>query len=377
MKSRSKSHKQAETGGQWAELDTLLGAGVGEVYPGCAVIVGEGGRARYRKCFGDRQLVPQVLPASIETVYDIASLTKALATTTLAMRLVQGGELDLDWRLSEFFKEFAEPPKSKISVRHLLNHSSGLPAHRHFYREIDRTSAELAVNPAPELILQAVLNQPLERAVGSSAVYSDLGFILLGEVISRTFGLSLAEAVEREIAAPLGLTTFSFRPAADASSGDNIAATEQCPFRKRMIVGEVDDQNAWAMGGVAGHAGIFSNADDVFQIAKALLDSWHERSGFVRSEIVKGFWTREEIAGDDFALGWATRSAEKSSSGALFSSAAVGHLGYTGCSIWIEPATELVVVLLTNAIHPTAPNKKIKEFRPKVHDVALKIVGAN
>jgi CubicO group peptidase (beta-lactamase class C family) len=298
-----------------------------------------------------------------ETVYDIASITKVAATTAAAMLLYQGGVLDLDKLLSDLLPEFvalrsADDRARRVRMRHLLAHSSGLPS----YVELFRTAK------SPKELLSACMELPIEAEPGERAAYSDPGFILLGRAIEDLTGESLASWVGREVFGPLGMGATGFCPAEDARAG--IPPTEEdATFRHRRIQGEVQDENGWVLGGVGGHAGVFSNVADLLRFAREILEAAANkgRAKLHDAETIGLFAQRQGPKGSSRALGWDTPS-ENSSSGSHFSSYSIGHLGYSGCSLWIDLMDEIAVVLLTNRTWPDRQSQMIRAVRPAFHD---------
>ena len=358
------------------------------VFPGAVLLVARGGEILFYKGVGCRSLLPAAAPMTKDIVFDIASLTKALATTTLVMRFVDNGQLEVDRRLSRIFQTFGTQGREKMTLRHLLNHTSGFPAVYPFYKDVvaaDRSDRAgiLTSRGAVEMVYRALFDLPLENMPGGATVYSDLGYILLGYALEMTSGGQyLDKLVQKHIVQPLGLRSFAYidlskiRRRGFAPITDMIAATAECPWRGRVMCGEVHDDNAWAMGGIAGHAGIFSTAPDVHAIARELIECYHGRGNLVSRETVRRFWTRDGLdANSTWALGWDTPSSDNSAAGRYFSPQAVGHLGYTGCSIWIDPEPEVEVILLTNRVHPSTSNNAIREFRPKIHDLVMETLG--
>jgi serine-type D-Ala-D-Ala carboxypeptidase len=320
---------------------------------------------------------PEVTPS---TVYDLASLTKVMVTTAMAMLLYDKGRshhsgcgiLDLDARLGDILPGFvigAEhgSHKERVTLRMLLAHSSGLPGYGRFFE----------VHHAPQALLRAILHAPLEAQPGARAEYSDIGFILLGKALEVLSGDLTARFFEREIAAPLGLETACFCPPADWRP--YIPPTEEDRvFRLRIIQGEVQDENCSALGGVAGHAGLFSNALDVLRFAACILAEGRIPAGrhLFQPDTVRLFATRQaEPASTTRALGWDTPS-EPSSSGKYFGKNSIGHLGYAGTSLWIDPERRLAVVLLTNRTWPDRANKAIQQVRPAFHDALVDGIGS-
>jgi serine-type D-Ala-D-Ala carboxypeptidase len=351
------------------------------IVPGLVLLVVAGGEVVFHDEFGARQLIPRKLPTFRDTIYDVASLTKAVATSVIAMREVAAGRLLLDAPAVELLPELDGPERAQITIRHLLSHASGLPAHRPFWRQ-----AAAAPSERWAMSLLAA-REPLDRPPGVRAVYSDLGFILLGWLLERLTGARLDAQLAAGVTAPLALTSTMFMnlvddPAARAHTlGErSIAATQHCPERRRVLIGEVDDLNAMAMGGIAGHAGLFSTAADLSAIAAALVRAWRGDDGgggaLVARDVVRTFWSPSGVAGSTWRLGWDGPAPQGSQAGTRFPRTAVGHLGFTGCSLWIDPERETWIVLLTNRVHPTVPtDDRFRRFRPALHDAISDVIG--
>jgi CubicO group peptidase (beta-lactamase class C family) len=263
--------------------------------------------------------------------------------------------------------------KKKITLRFLLSHSSGFPDTRPFYKIIQKEEKKeqgyLGSEQAKERVFDLVHRVPLVYTPGTQQIYSDLGFILLGECIERLTRKTLDSFCKTEVFEPLGLMDTFFLPIQQKKPVlKNVAATERCPWRGKVLVGEVHDDNAYAMGGVAGHAGLFSTARDIARFALSVLKTWHGNRGFFDPLLI-----RECTQGQpgEWGLGWMTRT-EPSSSGRFFSDASVGHLGFTGTSLWVDPLRDLIVVFLTNRVHPSRSNDQIQSFRPCLHDLIFK-----
>jgi serine-type D-Ala-D-Ala carboxypeptidase len=296
------------------------------------------------------------------TLFDLASLTKAVATTTIAMLLYERGLLDLEAPVSAIVPEFTtdaarDPRRQEVTLRMLLAHSSGLPAHEKFFLKA-RTRAEL---------LEAAFTTPLAVDPATRTEYSDIGFIILGTALERLADESLDRFSQREIFAPLAMTHTTFNPPLEIRAKIPPTADDQT-FRRRIIQGEVQDENASVLGGVAPHAGLFSTAEDLAKFAQAMLN---HGSPILRPETVALFTRRESAPpGTSRALGWDTPSAP-SQSGKYFSPQSFGHLGYTGTSLWIDPTRQLSITLLTNRTWPDCSNQAIKQIRPKFHDAII------
>lgn len=341
-------------------LDEAIRAGA---FPGCAFGVLAGGAVLMEGAAGRFTYENAALEMAPETVFDIASLTKVVAAMAAAMLLVQRGELDIEMPLGELLPDFvagraANDAARKVTLRHLLAHNSGLPGYVEFFRTAK----------TPEELLRACMALKLEAEPGTRAEYSDPGFILLGKALERQMGEEFATWVKREVSDPLGMGATGFCPV--PAVRDAIPPTEEDTwFRMRRIQGEVQDENASVMGGVSGHAGLFSNVRDLLRFASAILGAYGEHGGsaLFDSRTVKRFTERQEPAGSSRALGWDTPS-EGSSSGKYFSRNSVGHLGYSGCSIWIDIDAKVAIVLLTNRTWPDRKSQLIREVRPAFHN---------
>ncbi|MGA8221391.1 MAG: glycoside hydrolase family 3 N-terminal domain-containing protein [Candidatus Acidiferrales bacterium] len=322
--------------------------------------------------FGKLAHDPKAAAVTAQTIYDLASLTKPIVTTTASMILTQQKHLDLDAPVARYLPEFAAAAKSdpdpawraRVTVRMLLLHDSGLPAHRDFYKDAKGHDAVLA----------RVMAEPLIHEPGKQVEYSDLGFMLLGEIIERLTGKSLDRYAHEEILAPLGLDHSLFNP--PRSLRPEIAPTEDdTTFRKRLIRGEVHDQNAWAMGGVAGQAGLFSTAGDVAAFAQMILNGGIYAHHRVVSRVTIDLFTaRETIGKSARTLGWDV-PADPAATGHFFSPHSFGHYGYTGTSLWIDADRGLFIILLTNRVNPTVENIQIRKVRPALHDAVFEALG--
>ena len=345
-------------------------------------------------------------PIGPSTRFDLASLTKPLATVPLVMNAVARRIISLNDSLAHFFGEAVPIEKRGITVRHLLNHSSGLAPYRQFFRELVNISPE----DRREAVVAMILNDPLDNAPGSTAAYSDLGYILLGAILERTFGDRLDRLAREIVFAPPAPTRDSnagqagnvgqaFQPAIAFNelhfcplrtevgpdvipdrvpdlpeAGIQYAAAEFCPWRKRLLVGEVSDENAWSLDGVAGHAGLFGTVHGVFAMVCLLRDIYLGRlsHSLFTQEIARLFWTRTGVPeGSTWALGFDTPRLLESSAGKYFPQNSVGHLGFTGTSFWLDPDRDVLVVLLANRVHPSRENDSFKKFRPVVHDLVM------
>lgn len=352
-------------------FDILHRAVEQRVFPGASAAIAHRRRLIARKAFGQftyERASPAVVP---ETLFDLASLTKILATTAMAMILYERGLLDLDAPAAAIVPEFVseaekDERRREVTIRMLLAHSSGLPAYEKLFLKAG----------SRDDLLEAVFKMRLTADPGSRAEYSDIGFILLGAALERVAGESLDRFGRREIFAPLGMAQTTFNPpmemrpqippAADERPGKS--ASGRSEFRQRIIQGEVQDENASMLGGVAGHAGVFSTAEDVARFAHAML---HAEDSVVRADTVSLFTRRAaHPAGTSRALGWDTPSGP-SQSGKYFGPASFGHLGHTGTSLWIDPERQVSITLLTNRTWPDCSNQAIKQVRPQFHDAVI------
>jgi CubicO group peptidase (beta-lactamase class C family) len=348
------------------------------VFPGAVVLVAKGGRIVFSAAFGSRSLVPHPQPMELENVFDLASLTKPMATTTAIMLLVQQKRLSLDDPITKCLPRLEEGDKQAITLRQLLAHCSGLPAWRPYYqdvREIEKREKKefVATRAARNYVYDRVRNEGLDSVPGTCGIYSDLGFILLGEIVETVSGQRLDHFCQEVIFAPMKLQSTFFVALNDQQKkSQKFVPTQRCPWRGRVLCGEVDDDNAYVMGGIAGHAGLFSCVQDIHHFLLCLRDCYRGSDSFLDAAIVREFWCRDRAVEDwTYALGWDTPSTQNSSSGEYFSLTSVGHLGFTGTSIWWDLERDCYIVLLTNRIYPTRENDKIRAFRPFIHDLIM------
>jgi CubicO group peptidase (beta-lactamase class C family) len=324
-------------------IDVVARAVEEGAFPGAVALIGKGNRVVAENAYGYAMLIPERREMKKETMFDLASLTKPIATATSIMILVDRGLLRLDDPVALFIPEFGKNGKEGITIRQLLTHTSGLPDWEPFYEYCS----------SYDEVISAVCNVSLKYKPGEEYLYSDLGYITLGEIVRIVSGDGLDVFVQKNIFKPLGMKDTMFNP----QSKDRCAATELCPWRKRVIVGEVHDENAYAMGGVSGHAGLFSTAKDLFIFAQMMLNEGEYRGKRILSSYAVREMTKEQT-GDkgDYGFGWMMKSETYSSGGDLISERSYGHTGFTGTSIWIDPETELTIILLTNRVHPTREN---------------------
>jgi serine-type D-Ala-D-Ala carboxypeptidase len=359
----------------WQSLENLLGEGLDQgVYTAAAAaLAGLKGELLWQAAAGRPTQDPASPPATLDTIFDLASLTKPLATALALMLLVSREKLAITTTLGEIFTASWLPPdKSPLTLAALLVHRAGLPAWRPFYQDI------LALPEAERASMLARLAaaEPLEYEPGTATLYSDLGFMLLQAVVEEVSGRDLDDFCRREIYEPLGLYTLGFVPKRRPEAQNCVfAATEEGLIPDRAILGEVHDENAWAAGGVAGHAGLFGTAPEVFALAAWLFRAFQGQSGDleINPEIVRLFLT--PAAPGCRTPGFDVPTPGISSAGRYFSPASVGHTGFTGTSLWLDLELGQMVVLLTNRVHMGRNNDKIKAFRPRFHEAASRALG--
>ncbi|MGE3539427.1 MAG: serine hydrolase domain-containing protein [Candidatus Tectimicrobiota bacterium] len=349
--------------------------------PGAVVCVARRGTLLWHQAYGLAACTPVARPMQCQTLFDVASLTKVLVTTPLLLLAQQQGHLSLEMPLRTWYPQTAGSPLAQVSLRQLLAHTGGLTAWLPLYEHLcPAGSAPGSADGTQEPCQQAValiLRAPLAYAPGTATRYSDLGFILLGDILAKQYQERLDRLFVREVAAPLGLQQMGYRPlpgapGASAASAD-YAATEDCPWRGRVLVGEVHDENAWAMGGVAGHAGLFATALSIWQFVHAMLEAAAGRCDWLAAPLLRTSWQRQDTpVGTTRALGWDTPTPGSSSAGTLFSADSIGHLGFTGCSLWIDLRQQVTVVLCTNRVHPSRHATGIRWLRPAVHNAVMR-----
>lgn len=340
------------------------------VFPGGVLLVEFKGEIVHHAAYGLASVAPTRVSTTLTTVYDLASLTKPLATTLAAMLLVQDNHLNLDRPICQYLPQLNDTKVGQATPGNLLSHSAGLPAWKPYYLECDN----IVPSNVRQSIYDRIHREELEYPVAAGMVYSDLGFMLLTELVETISGKSLAEFCLSRIFIPIDtVDTFFIAPTGPVCALPEkervYAVTEDDPWRGRVLSGEVHDENAYALGGIAGHAGMFSTADDVLKIVREYVVAVKGEGSILRADLARLCVTRQDYVVDSTrALGWDTPS-ENSSSGKHFSEQSFGHLGFTGTSIWVDPTIDLIVVLLTNRVHPSRDDNRIREFRPMLHDL--------
>ena len=341
------------------------------VFPGAVLLVSVEDKIKYHKAFGFSDIFSKMRMEK-NSIFDLASLTKPLSTSLAVFKLFEKNQLLLEQNLSSIMPNEFLKDKTEITIRQLLNHTSGLPAHKEYFKEIKNFEKLFRREKLHELIIQELLvSQP-----GEKQVYSDLGFIILAWIVEVIAGERIDQFVDKQIYKLLNINDLffvdTFNP--DSSFSDDqykrIVPTEKCPWRKKLLRAEVHDDNAWAAGGIEGHAGLFGDAFSVWQIAMEIMNALSGKDTQVLDrDLFLKFMAREKKS--EFRSGFDIPSKYGSSSGKYFSDTSVGHLGYTGTSFWIDPEKSIIVILLTNRVHPDRKNEKIKLFRPQIHNLIM------
>ncbi len=355
--------------------------GFAGTFPGAVALVARGEDVLFHVAVGVTRLVPTPGAAvTLATRFDLASLSKPIATTTVALTLAAAGRLDLDAPAGRYRPAFAAggpdgtglagpggaDARRAVTVRQLLTHASGLPAWAPLHEKLRNVDDPRAGAAA---LVDAT---PLDALPGTQAVYSDLGFITLGALLEAAGGAPLEALYRQMVKAPFGFVETDYAPLGAPKpwpAGTPVAATELSDWRGGVIEGEVHDDTTWAMGGVAGHAGLFGTARDVHRFAARWLAMHEEVPGPIPHLLVTETFRRQGAPGTTRTLGWDTPSPGASSAGARLAADSIGHLGYSGTSMWIDPGRRLIAVLLTNRVHPTRENRRIQAFRPRFHDL--------
>ena len=358
-------------------LDVYLRQAVacGDV-PGAVICVAYRGEVVWHEAYGAASWVPERRAMRRGTLFDIASLTKVMATTPLVLGAHRDGVVKLDDPLRRFYATMPDDVGA-VTVGQLLSHSGGFGDWLPLYDELGTDDAGRQFRRRAAGL---ILREPLAYRPGQASVYSDLGFIVLGDILETCYEQPLDALFEQKVARPLGLNGVAYRPLGplelNGGPSSDFAATERCSWRGRVLSGEVHDANAWAMGGVAAHAGLFATAAGVWEFAHAMLEAAAGRRDWLSPELLRQSWKRQTAPPDTTrALGWDTPTPGHSSAGSFFSANTVGHLGFTGCSLWIDLERQVTVVLCTNRVHPSRQADGISRLRPRVHDLAMHALG--
>jgi len=342
-----------------ATLDSIMSVAIAEgAAPGGTLVVGRYGRIVHDKGYGRQDTSTASAAVDENTMYDMASLTKVIATTTSAMILEEQGQLDLDRTVASYLPEFNAPDKAGITMRMIVTHRGGLEAFAALYKEFKGRDQYLA----------QINLRPLKSLPGTETVYSDWDMILTQLVIERITGKTLDQFVTETVFTPLGMTSTMFTPDS-VTYFSRIAPTEIDTARGGLVHGKVHDENAWAMGGVSGHAGLFSTARDLSIFAQMILNGGEYNGVRIVKPATLARWTAPQSGTSSRAIGWDTPS-KNSSAGNYFSARSFGHTGFTGTSMWVDPEKNLFVILLTNRVDPTRANNRHVPLRRDVADAA-------
>jgi CubicO group peptidase (beta-lactamase class C family) len=354
------------------QVDVLMRQAVSaNVFPGAVLLVSRQNSIFFQHAYGFADLFTRRL-MTLETFFDLASMTKPLATALAVMLLVQRGQIGLEQKLGDILPKFSQDQKSAIKVKHLLYHNSGLADYRSYYKKVERLAFGTRKTALRELLAMEALINP----IGAKVLYSDIGFMILEWLVEHVSGQRLDHFTAEMIYGPLGIDNLFFVDLNAKKPQGVFAATEQCPWRRTLLDGQVHDENAYVVGGVQGHAGLFGTAAAVHTLLTELMSVYHGNgSGLLfQTDLVRRFLTR--LPDSDKALGFDATTEKHSSAGRFFSSNSVGHLGFTGTSFWMDLDRWVIVILLSNRVHPTRQNMDIKAFRPKLHDtVMLNLIG--
>ena len=348
----------------FTNIDKIIqSAIIDNAFPGAVVLVSKEGKIIYEKAFGHLTYDDSSAVVTTNTIYDIASLTKVIATTTAAMICYDRSSFDLDDPVSNYIPDFALNGKENVTIKNLLLHNSGLPSFKPFYKKYSSSNE----------VINDIYSTSLQYQPGTKTIYSDLGIITLAKVIEKVTGKSLDDFSQEEIFKPLDMNSTMFNP--PDSLKYKIAPTEFDDYwRNKLVWGKVHDETAFMLNGVAGHAGLFSTASDISHLLLMLLNEGNYNSKRITKGKTIQLFTKRYSQQSTRALGWDTKSNTGSSAGDLFDSTSFGHLGFTGTSVWIDPTRDLFVVFLTNRVYPSRENKKLYKVRPALHNAIIKTI---
>lgn len=340
-------------------------------FPGAVLLVGLDNKIVLHEAYGKADIFNDTKMQK-DSLFDLASLTKPFATALAISKLVGDKKIFLDQKVGTILKYFSQNTKKDITIDMLLRHTSGLPAHRKYYKKIIKRK-----NPRQYLRFM-LAKEPLVNKPNECQVYSDLGFMVLCWIIEFVTNKRLDHFVHEQIYSILDIDDLFFidiqrKEKVSTLKRNKIVAFSQCPWREKIMLGEVDDDNAWAAGGIEGHAGLFGDTISVFVLCCEILNALNNKDvKAICPDIIKLMVQKKNNF--EMVAGFDTPSKEKSSCGDFFSSSSIGHLGFTGTSFWIDPKTSLIVIFFTNRVHPSRLNEGIKEFRGKLHDLIFKLV---
>lgn len=347
---------------QFKDVDSIIiKAIMDEAFPGAVVLVWNDGKIIFERAFGNFTYDKTSHKVNTNTIYDLASVTKVVATTTATMICCDRRLFSLDDKVANFIPEFGVNGKENITIKNLLLHNSGLVAWKKFY-EKNQTAYE---------VLKDIYDSELEYKTGEKTVYSDLGIITLGKIIEKVTGKALDIFCKDEIFVPLKMNSTFYNP---SDSIKKLCAPTEVDnyWRMRMLQGEVHDETSAILNGVAGHAGLFSTAEDISKLMSMLMNKGKLNDKQFIQKSTTEFFTKKYSEASSRAIGWDTKSETGSSAGNYFSNSSFGHTGYTGTSIWADPVRNLFVVFLTNRVYPTRENGKLSKVRPELHNTIIR-----
>jgi CubicO group peptidase (beta-lactamase class C family) len=368
----------------WSTVERAMERAVDDgVFPGGVLLAARAEEVLFHRAFGKLEDGGPDVTAS--TVYDVSSLTKPLVTVACLLKLAAAGRLSLDRPVADVLPDWArggDGRRGAVTPADLMAHRSGLPARSLYF---ERLGTVASIDPAdPETSKRVVgwaIDEPLVADPGTVSVYSDVGFIVLGAIVERIAGSSLAQVFDAEFGEVTVSGSCGFRPAEsfarqNRAEAERVAPTGFCPWRERVVRGEVQDENAWAMGGVAGHAGLFATAEDIHRLTlEYVLANRGDYSG-LDPEPVRRIWSGPFARDSSWALGWDTPTPGRSSAGSRISARSFGHLGFTGVSVWVDLERGVQVILLSNRVHPDPANVAVRTFRPQLHDAVFDALDA-
>lgn len=349
----------------FTEIDNIINQGIQDTaFPGAVVLISKDGENLYEKAYGNFTYDKNSNKVKVNSIFDLASLTKVTATTTAAMICVDRGLFSLDDKVAKYISEFGANKKEEVTIKNLMLHNAGLVAWKPFFKTEIKTADEL---------LNYIYNSELQYEPGTKTVYSDWGFITLAKIIEHVTGNTLDEFCKEEIFEPLGMRRTMFNPSAKLK--DEILPTEEDKYwRNRLVQGTVHDETSDMLGGVAGHAGLFSTAGDLAKLLQMLLQKGNcNGKQFVKPETVNEF-IKQQSSLSTRAIGWDTKSDKNSTAGNLLSKVSYGHTGFTGTSAWTDPTRNLIIIFLTNRVYPTRENSKLFRIRGSLHDAVVNAV---
>jgi len=350
------------------DIDSIMQqAIVDNIFPGGILLVSKSGDILHHASYGlsDIYTGRQVTD---KTIFDLASLTKPLATTLALMILVQQAKIELDQTIGSIIPSFQKTDKSNIQIRNLLCHNSGLPDYRPYYLSL----AGFKHSKRKDALHRFLIDEPLISSIGEKTLYSDIGFMVLEWVIEKVTLKRLDQFVSEFVYKPLGIRDLFFVDHEKEIPVRDFAATEDCPWRKKIISGVVHDDNAYIIGGISAHAGLFGTAYSIYQVLKELIFCFSATGPdcLFEQKVVSKFFSRQKDSKQ--ALGFDAPSLTNSSCGDFFpKDSTVGHLGFTGTSFWVDLKHSIIIILLTNRIHPSRKNERIKKFRPVLHNLVM------